>query len=76
MSIARTPIGSYGGLLSKISASELGGIAIKEVLKKIPMDVMPIEEVYMGNVCSANVGQAPARQAAINAGKAFLSLHL
>jgi acetyl-CoA C-acetyltransferase len=68
--LARTPIGSYGGALANVSAPILGGTAIRGALERAK-EVQPatIEEVYMGNVCSANVGQAPARQAAINAGR-------
>jgi len=64
----RTPLGSFGGSLSSISATTLGSIAIKEVLVKSTVDPGAIDEVFMGNVCSANLGQAPARQAAIHAG--------
>ncbi len=67
---ARTPIGSFGGSLADISATELGGKAIKGALGKIELDPALIEEVYMGNVVSANLGQAPARQAALAAGLA------
>ncbi len=65
---ARTPIGSFGGALSSLSATHLGGIAIKGAIDKIKLDPSLIEEVYMGNVVSANLGQAPARQAALAAG--------
>ncbi|GAB3013984.1 acetyl-CoA C-acyltransferase [Cyclobacterium sediminis] len=65
----RTPIGGFGGKLSSLSASELGGIAIKSVLEKSGLqNLEAIDEVLMGNVLSANLGQAPARQAAIKAG--------
>lgn len=65
----RTPIGGFGGKLSSFSASELGGIAIKSVLEKSGLqNLEAIDEVLMGNVLSANLGQAPARQAAIKAG--------
>lgn len=67
---ARTPIGSFGGSLAGISATELGGKAIQGALGKIGLDPALIEEVYMGNVVSANLGQAPARQAALAAGLA------
>jgi len=67
---ARTPIGSFGGVLSSISATELGAKAIKGAIEKINLDPALIEEVYMGNVVSANLGQAPARQAALGAGLA------
>ena len=64
----RTPMGSFGGSLSAISATQLGAIAIKGALAKINLDPNKVEEVYMGNVLQANLGQAPARQAAIFAG--------
>ncbi|MDC0870202.1 acetyl-CoA C-acyltransferase [Flavobacteriaceae bacterium] len=68
VSVARTPIGSFMGSLSKISAPKLGAIAIKGALGKINLNPELIDEVFMGNVVSAGVGQAPARQAAIFAG--------
>ncbi len=64
----RTPIGSFGGSLSPLSATELGAIAIKGALEKSGVEASQVEEVYMGNVMSANLGQAPARQAALKAG--------
>ncbi len=68
VSVARTPIGSFMGSLSTIPAPKLGAIAIEGALKKINLDPALVEEVYMGNVVSAGLGQAPARQAAIFAG--------
>ena len=68
VSVARTPIGSFMGSLSKISAPKLGAIAINGALDKINLNPELIDEVFMGNVVSAGVGQAPARQAAIFAG--------
>ena len=68
VSVARTPIGSFMGSLSKIPAPKLGAIAIKGALDKINLNPNLIDEVFMGNVVSAGVGQAPARQAAIFAG--------
>lgn len=68
VSAVRTPIGSFGGVLSSLSATQLGATAIKGALQKIKLSPELIEEVYMGNVVSANLGQAPARQAAIYAG--------
>ena len=65
VSAVRTPMGSFGGSLASISATKLGGIAIDGALKKINLDPNLIDEVYMGNVLQANLGQAPARQAAI-----------
>ncbi len=64
----RTPLGSFGGKLSGLSATELGSIAIKGALNKAGVDPKEVQEVLMGNVLSANLGQAPARQAAIGAG--------
>lgn len=65
---ARTPIGSFMGALSTISAPKLGAIAIKGALNKISLKPELVEEVLMGNVVQAGTGQAPARQAAIYAG--------
>ena len=65
VSAVRTPMGRFGGSLASISATKLGGIAIDGALKKINLDPNLIDEVYMGNVLQANLGQAPARQAAI-----------
>jgi len=70
LTTARTPIGSFGGILSSVSATELGAKAIRGAIEKIKLDPALIEEVYMGNVVSANLGQAPARQAALGAGLA------
>lgn len=67
-SATRTPIGSFGGQLSGFSATQLGSIAIEGALKKAGIDPKLVEEVFMGNVCSAHLGQAPARQAALGAG--------
>jgi acetyl-CoA C-acetyltransferase len=68
VSVARTPIGSFLGSLANISAPKLGAIAIKGALSKINLDPNLVDEVYMGNVVSAGLGQAPAKQAAIFAG--------
>lgn len=59
----RTPMGSFGSSLSSISATELGAIAIKAVLDEINLELHEVDEVYMGSVLQANLGQAPARQA-------------
>ncbi len=64
----RTPIGSFGGTLSGFSATQLGGFAIKGALQKAGIKPEQVQEVYMGNVLSANLGQAPATQAAKHAG--------
>ncbi|MFB6307545.1 MAG: acetyl-CoA C-acyltransferase [Flavobacteriales bacterium] len=68
VSATRTPIGSFGGSLSSVSAPDLGKTAIKGALNKAGIDAKEVEEVFMGNVHQANLGQAPARQASINAG--------
>lgn len=68
VSVARTPIGSFMGSLSKIAAPKLGAIAIKGALNKINLNPNLVDEVFMGNVVSAGLGQAPARQAALLAG--------
>ncbi len=70
ISAVRTPIGSFGGILSSFSATQLGSFAIKGALEKAGILPTQVEEVFMGNVISANLGQAPARQAAIFAGLA------
>mgnify|MGYP000002578044 FL=1 len=64
----RTPIGSFMGGLSTVSATKLGAVAIKGALEKSSIDGNLIDEVFMGNVLQAGVGQAPARQAALAAG--------
>ena len=63
----RTPIGSFGGQLSQISTTELGAHAIRGAVSKAGLEVEQIDEVFMGNVLSAGLGQAPARQAALKA---------
>jgi len=68
VSAVRTPLGSFGGSLSALSATKLGAIAIKGALDKISLDPAQVQEVYMGSVLQANLGQAPARQAALFAG--------
>ena len=68
VSAVRTPIGSFMGGLSSVPAPQLGAIAIQGALAKIKLDPKLIDEVFMGNVVQAGVGQAPARQAAILAG--------
>ena len=68
VSAARTPIGSFMGSLSTVSAPHLGAAAIKGALDKINLDPSLVDEVIMGNVIQAGVGQAPARQAALYAG--------
>lgn len=68
VSAVRTPIGSFMGGLSTVTAPKLGAIAIKSALEKIQLDPNLVNEVFMGNVVQAGVGQAPARQAALFAG--------
>ena len=68
VSAVRTPMGSFGGIFSSLSATKLGSYAIKGAIDKCGIDKQLIDEVFMGNVLQANLGQAPARQAAIEAG--------
>lgn len=68
LSASRTPIGSFGGSLSSVHAAKLGATAIQGALSKAGIEPALVDEVLMGNVVSANLGQAPARQAAIYAG--------
>lgn len=68
LSAVRTPIGCFGGLLSSLTASQLGAIAIKAAVKRAGINPEQVQEVIMGNVLSANIGQAPATQAAKFAG--------
>ncbi|MEQ9102423.1 MAG: acetyl-CoA C-acyltransferase [Imperialibacter sp.] len=68
VSAVRTPIGSFGGALAGLSGTQLGSIAIKGALEKAGVGVKEVDEVFMGNVISANLGQAPARQASLGAG--------
>ena len=68
VSAVRTPIGSFGGALSSLSATQLGAAAIKGAVEKAGIKTEEVNEVYMGNVLQASLGQAPARQAAMFAG--------
>jgi len=68
VSAVRTPIGSFGGVLAGFSATQLGAVAIKGALNRAGVDAAAVQAVYMGNVVSANLGQAPARQASLGAG--------
>ncbi|MFK7936087.1 MAG: acetyl-CoA C-acyltransferase [Saprospiraceae bacterium] len=68
VSAVRTPIGSFGGMFANVSATKLGAAAIQGALQRAGVAASAVEEVLMGNVVSANLGQAPARQAAIFAG--------
>lgn len=68
VSVARTPIGAFNGVLSPLSAIELGSIVIKAAVERAGIKAELVQDVYMGNVVSANLGQAPAKQAALMAG--------
>ncbi len=68
LSMARTPIGSLGGSLSSVSAIQLGAIAVRGALQRAQIEPQQVQEVIMGNVLSANLGQAPAQQVSIAAG--------
>src|SRR5688572_18055801 len=68
VSAARTPIGSFNGVLSSLPATKLGSIAIGGALRKLQLKGADVDEVIMGNVLSAGLGQAPARQASLGAG--------
>ncbi|MER2115980.1 MAG: acetyl-CoA C-acyltransferase, partial [Solibacillus isronensis] len=65
---ARTPFGKFGGALSSLTASDLGGIAIKEALAKANVEADAVNEVIIGTVLQAGQGQIPSRQAATKAG--------
>jgi acetyl-CoA C-acetyltransferase len=65
---SRTPIGSFQGSISSLTTVQLGAAAIRAVVDRSKVDPNLIEEVFMGTVLSANLGQAPARQAALEAG--------
>lgn len=64
----RTPLGSFGGVFASLSSIELGAVAIQGAIAAAGITAEQVEEVFFGNVCSANLGQAPARQAALKAG--------
>lgn len=68
VSAVRTAMGSFNGSLASVSATNLGAAAIKGAIKKIDLNPQAVQEVFMGNVLQANLGQAPARQAALYAG--------
>ena len=68
VSAVRTPIGSFNGLFSQVPTTKLGGLAIAEALKRIHLPPDRVDQVYMGCVLGAGLGQAPARQASIEAG--------
>lgn len=68
VSASRTPIGSFLGALSSVSAVELGTQVVKHVMKKIDLDPKEVDEVFFGQVVQAGAGQSPARQVALGAG--------
>src|SRR6201994_3085660 len=72
VSATRTPIGSFGGSLSSFTATQLGSVVIKSAVEQSGLKPEQIQEIFMGNVLSANLGQAPATQAAIFAGLPYL----
>ncbi len=67
-SAVRTPIGSFNGALASVPAPQLGGLVVAEVLRRAHLEPAQVDEVYLGNVVSAGIGMAPARQATIAAG--------
>lgn len=71
VSVARTPIGSFGGSLSSLSATHLAGIAFKAAVSRAGLEANQIEELFVGNVISSGLGQAPATQVAAAAGLGF-----
>jgi len=68
VSAVRTPLGSFGGMFAKVSATKLGAASIEGALQRAGVSAKEVQEVFMGNVVAANLGQAPARQSAIYAG--------
>ena len=68
LSAVRTPLGSFGGSLSSVPATQLGTVAVKAAVEKSGLPSDAIQEIFMGQVVQANAGQAPARQVALNAG--------
>ena len=71
VSAVRTPIGSFGGSLVSLSATQLGAVAVKGAITKIGLDPKLVQEVFFGNVISAGLGQAPATQVAVGAGLGY-----
>jgi acetyl-CoA C-acetyltransferase len=71
ISAVRTPIGSFGGSLSSLTAVELGAIAFKGAIQKAGVDPKLVQEVFVGNVISAGLKQAPATQVAVGAGLGY-----
>ena len=75
VSAVRTPIGSFQSALGSVPATKLGSVAIQEAVSRAGVDPTDVQEVYMGNVCIAASGQAPARQAALGAGKFVINCY-
>ncbi len=71
VSAVRTPIGSFGGSLANVPATKLGSIAVKAALQRINLDPKQVQELYIGNVIGAGLGQAPATQVAVGAGLGY-----
>lgn len=71
VSATRTPFGSFGGSLSSLSAVKLGSFAVKSALQKINLAAQQVNEVFIGNVIAAGLGQAPATQVAVGAGLGY-----
>ncbi|MBX2894316.1 MAG: acetyl-CoA C-acyltransferase [Cyclobacteriaceae bacterium] len=71
VSAVRTPIGSFGGSLASLSATQLGSLAVKGAIQKIGLDPKQVQELFFGNVISAALGQAPATQVAVGAGLGY-----
>ncbi|HCZ36088.1 MAG TPA: acetyl-CoA C-acetyltransferase, partial [Cytophagales bacterium] len=71
VSAVRTPIGSFGGTLAGLSATQLGSLAVKGAIQKINLDPKQIQELFFGNVISSALGQAPATQVAVGAGLGY-----
>jgi acetyl-CoA C-acetyltransferase len=71
VSAVRTPIGSFGGTLAGLSATQLGSLAVKGAIQKIGLDPKQIQELFFGNVISSALGQAPATQVAVGAGLGY-----
>jgi acetyl-CoA C-acetyltransferase len=71
VSAVRTPIGSFGGSLASLTATKLGSTAVKAALAKINLDAAQINELFIGNVISSGLGQAPATQVAVGAGLGY-----
>src|SRR5260221_12444448 len=68
VSAVRTPVGTMGGVFTDVAATRLGAIAVEEAIRRAGVDAATVDEVLMGNVLQAGLGQNPARQAALGAG--------